>query len=168
MVAVPSQFIFPYTKKERAQISVWLLRGFSPDTNPTNANATPSGEEAKTFHSLFFLFNWKKQHQVGHLCEGDEGEHSHGSKHDGGNQHDHRWADVGAEEGDGSQPATGGRNRRVSNISLLLHDIIGYYPRQRFSNCVVCVCGVCVCVCGGDGAGLCNSVGLPENSIISF
>lgn len=55
MVAVPSQFIFPYTKKEeRTQISVRLLRGFSPNINPTNANATASSEEAQTVHSLFF------------------------------------------------------------------------------------------------------------------
>lgn len=45
---------------------------------------------------------WKHR---SHLCEGDEGEHSHRREHDGGNQHEYSCDDVGAEKGDGSQPA---------------------------------------------------------------
>ena len=60
-------------------------------------------------HNVQHLFSWVKvgMYRIGHLWEGNDGEHSHCSEHDGGNQHDHSWPNVGAEEGDGSQPATG-------------------------------------------------------------
>lgn len=51
---------------------------------------------------------------LSHLCESDEGENSHSCKHDGGNQHHHSWANVGAEEGDGSQPAAERNNQRAT------------------------------------------------------
>lgn len=47
----------------------------------------------------------KKQKQNDHLWKGNEGEHGHRGEHYGRDQHDHSWADVGAEEGDGGQPA---------------------------------------------------------------
>lgn len=50
-----------------------------------------------------------------HLWQSDKGEHGHCRKHDSGNQHHHRWANVGAEEGDGSQPATAGRDERATS-----------------------------------------------------
>ncbi len=58
-------------------------------------------------------FNWKKETLIVYLRESNEGEYSHSGKHDGWYQHDHSWANVGAEEGDGSQPATDGHNRKV-------------------------------------------------------
>ena len=44
--------------------------------------------------------------------ERDERQHGHCSEHYGGNQHDHSWAHVGAEEGDGCQPTAGQQNRK--------------------------------------------------------
>lgn len=41
-----------------------------------------------------------------YLGEGNEGEYSHSSKHDGGYQHDHSRANISAEECDCSQPPT--------------------------------------------------------------
>lgn len=65
------------------------------------------------FHCVIFYS--KSGDCVRHLWQGDKGEHSHCSEHDGGDQHDHGRPDVGAEEGDGSQPAARcGNDNRVS------------------------------------------------------
>lgn len=53
-----------------------------------------------------------------HLGEGDEGQHGHGSEHDGGDHHHHGWADVGAEEGDGGQPAAVGRQKSHAHTTV--------------------------------------------------
>lgn len=68
--------------------------------------------------------------------EGNEGECGHGSKHDGGDQHDQSYQNVVAEEGDGCQPTTEkSRKKTLNTISsklMLILDIHEHFVSEHY------------------------------------